>query len=62
MKNRFDCRGFVFRGTANVSLLCPHEPVNAYLTAGDTIRVCGFDGDEWAESLSPFVGRIVDVP
>ena len=50
-----------FRGMANVALLCPHEPVNAYLTVtvGDTIHVRGFDGDEWADALQSFVGHMM---
>ena len=47
--------------TSKIALLCSALSVNAYLTAGDTVKVRGFEGDEFDAALSSFVGRIIEI-
>ena len=57
MNQPFDTR-YVYHGTptSQMALLCKAPSVHAYLTAGDTIRVSGFE-----DSLQSFVARIIEV-
>ena len=42
--------------TYQTALMCPSKAVQAFLTAGDTVRVTGY-----GDSLPSFVGRIIEV-